>query len=150
NSQAMIAAGDEVAVKLFEDHNKLVMTAFPSLSDENIKNIFAYVDEASKPAPAAEGGAEGGAAGAAANDDVSNFMFGGLVLVLIIAFLVILVLNRVIRTLDKIILRNQDAINEQAEEEEGESQSQVLVNKIKVLSKNKKLVFVVILGVVAI
>src|SRR5690606_10625934 len=85
-----------------------------------------------------------------ANDDVSNFMFGGLVIVLIIAFLVILVLNRVIRTLDKIILRNQDVIAEQAEEEEGESQSQILVNKIKVLSKNKKLVFVVILGIVAI
>ena len=150
NSQAMIAAGDEVAVKLFEEHNKMMMPAFPSLSDENIKNIFAYVDEASKPAPAAEAGAEGGAAGAAANGDVSNFMFGGLVLVLIIAFLVILVLNRVIRTLDKIILRNQDVIDEQAEEEEGESQGQIFVNKIKVLSKNKKLVFVVILGVVAI
>lgn len=151
NSQALIASGDEVAVKLFEDHNKMMMPAFPSLSDESIKSIFAYVDDASKPKPAAEGAAAGaeGAGAAGANDDVSNFMFAGLIAVLVIAFLVILVLNRVIRTLDKIILRNQDAIDAQPEEDE-ESDGQAFVKKIKVLSKNKKLVFVVILGVVGI
>jgi len=151
NSQALIASGDETAVKLFEDHNNLMMPPFPTLTDDNIRSILAYVDDASKPAPAAEGatGANGQQAGA--SDDVSNFMFGGLVVVLIIAFLVILVLNRVIRTLDKIILRNQDAILEQAEEEEeGESKGQIFLAKLKVLSKNKKLVFVVLLGVVVI
>ena len=152
NSQAMIASGDETAKQLFADHNNLMMPAFPSLTDDNIKSILAYVDDASKPAPAGEGavGADGQAAGGA-SDDVSNFMFGGLIVVLIIAFLVILVLNRVIRTLDKIILRNQDAILERAEEEEeGESKGELFVAKVKALSKNKKLVFFVLLGVVII
>src|SRR5690606_1606100 len=151
NSQAMIAAGDETAVRLFEEHNKLMMPAFPSLSDDNIRNILAYIESASQPDPAEGGGAAGtgGQQAGGASGDVSNFMFGGLIVVLIIAFLVILVLNRVIRTLDKIILRNQDTILEQIEEEEGESQGQLFIAKVKRLSKNKKLVFFVLLVVVA-
>lgn len=150
NSQAMIAAGDETAVQLFEEHNNLVMTAFPTLSDDDIKNILAYIDDAGAPAADATAAGEAGEAGGSGQSgDVSNFMFGGLVLVLIIAFLVILVLNKVIGTLDKIILRNKDSIIEEAQEE-GESQGQVFLEKLKKFSKNKKLVFVVILVVVGI
>nr|WP_246516206.1 c-type cytochrome [Aequorivita echinoideorum] len=45
NSQAMIAAGDPVAVKLFEEYNKSVMTAFPALSETDIDNILAYTSQ---------------------------------------------------------------------------------------------------------
>ena len=149
NSQALIASGDETAIQIYEEHNKLMMPPFPTYTDDNVRSIIAFVEDASQPAPAAETGAPG-EAGAADTGDVSNFMFGGLIVVLIIAFLVILVLNRVIRTLDKIILRNQDVILAQAleDEEEGESKGQVFVAKLKEASKNKKLVFFVILGVV--
>src|SRR5690606_1106545 len=110
---------------------KLMMPPFPTYTDDNVRSIIAFVEDASQPAPAAETGAAS-EAGAADNGDVSNFMFGGLIVVLIIAFLVILVLNRVIRTLDKIILRNQDAIlAQEEEEEEGESKGQVFVAKLK-------------------
>src|SRR5690606_32390587 len=152
NSSALIASGDETAIKLFEDHNKLMMPAFPTLTEDNIRNILAYVDDASKPAPAAAAGAEGAAAQqAGANGDVSNFMFGGLIVVLIIAFLVILVLNRVIRTLDRIILKSRIDIaeGEEGEDEGGESSGKVFVDKLKKLSRNKKLVFFVVLGIVA-
>src|SRR5690554_4502503 len=151
NSQAMIASGDQTAVALFEEWNKSMMPPFPTLSDEQIINILAYVE--ADPAtgdPASTDKAAGGSGGSADSGDVSNFMFGGLVVVLIIAFLVILVLNRVIRTLDRIILRNQETILAQAEEEEPESGTDKLVAKVKRLSKNKKLVFFVLLGVVAI
>lgn len=151
NSPALIASGDPQAVEVSELHPSM-MPAFPTLSDDDVNNIIAYIADASVAKPEAEGGA-GGAAGAAGGSgqsgDVSNFMFGGLILVLIIAFLVILVLNRVIRTLDRIIIKNKDSIVEQVQEEE-ESQGQILVAKLKKFSKNKKLVFFVILGLVAI
>ncbi len=44
NSSAMIAAGDPIAVALFEEYNQSVMTGFPQLSDQDIDNILAYTD----------------------------------------------------------------------------------------------------------
>lgn len=41
NSSAMIKAGDEAAVKLFNDNNKVAMTSF-NLKDDEIKAILAY------------------------------------------------------------------------------------------------------------
>lgn len=145
NSQAMVAAGDEQAVALFEGHNNLVMTAFPDLSDDQIKSILTFVDESSQ-APA--GGAAPGTPGAAAADsgDVNNFMLFGLIAVIVIAFIVIVVLNRVIRTLERIIL-NKNIVIEEEDEEEGEGKN--YFEKIKKLAKNKKLVFFFVLGLVA-
>ena len=45
NSQALIASGDPLAVKLFEENNKAIMTAFPALSDNDIDNLLAYTDQ---------------------------------------------------------------------------------------------------------
>lgn len=48
-SQAMVKAGDKRAVELFNAHNQTVMPDHPDLSEQDIKNIFAYVDaEAAK------------------------------------------------------------------------------------------------------
>lgn len=145
NSQAMVAAGDEQAVALFEGHNNLVMTAFPDLSDDQIKSILTFIDESSQ-APA--GDAAPGAPGAAAADsgDVNNFMLFGLIAVIVIAFIVIVVLNRVIRTLERIIL-NKNIVIEEEDEEEREGKN--YLEKIKKLAKNKKLVFFFVLGLVA-
>ena len=146
NSQAMVAAGDKQAVALFEGHNNLVMTAFPDLSDDQIKNILTFIDESSK-APAGGETAQG-APGAAAADsgNVSNFMLFGLLAVIVIAFIVIVVLNRVIRTLERIIL-NKNIVIEEEDEEEGEGKN--YFETIKKLAKNKKLVFFFVLGLVA-
>jgi cytochrome c551/c552 len=146
NSQAMVAAGDKQAVALFEGHNNLVMTAFPDLSDDQIKNILTFIDESSQ-APAGGETAQG-APGAAAADsgNVSNFMLFGLLAVIVIAFIVIIVLNRVIRTLERIIL-NKNIVIEEEDEEEGEGKN--YFETIKKLAKNKKLVFFFVLGLVA-
>ena len=62
NSQAMVKAGDPVAVKLFNDNNKVAMTSF-NLKDDEIKSILAYVKaETEKPEPVASTGGPGGAA----------------------------------------------------------------------------------------
>ena len=44
NSSAMIKSGDADAVKLFNENNKSVMTAFPQLSKQDVDNILAYTD----------------------------------------------------------------------------------------------------------
>jgi len=45
NSSALIKSGDAKAIKVFEENNKSVMTAFPQLSTTDIDNIIAYTDE---------------------------------------------------------------------------------------------------------
>ena len=52
NSSDMIKSGDPVAVKLFEENNKAVMTSFPQLSEGDIDNIIAFTSE-KKAEPAA-------------------------------------------------------------------------------------------------
>ena len=52
NSSELIESGDKVANALYEEYNKAVMTAFPHFSDDDIKNILAYIKEG--PAEVAE------------------------------------------------------------------------------------------------
>lgn len=52
NSSELIKSGDAKAVKVFEENNKSVMTAFPQLSNQDIDNIIAYTSEP-KPEPVA-------------------------------------------------------------------------------------------------
>jgi mono/diheme cytochrome c family protein len=43
NSSAVIASGDKYAVALYNEYNKTQMTPFPSLKDEDIMNVLAYI-----------------------------------------------------------------------------------------------------------
>lgn len=52
NAPKMIANGDPLAVKLYEENNKQNMTVFENLSDDEVKNILAYI----KGAPTEGGG----------------------------------------------------------------------------------------------
>jgi len=44
NSSAMIESGDEQAIAIFEAYNQSVMTAFPTLSDDDVRDILAYIE----------------------------------------------------------------------------------------------------------
>ena len=44
NSSAMIENGDEQAIAIFEEYNQSVMTAFPTLSDDDVRDILAYIE----------------------------------------------------------------------------------------------------------
>ena len=44
NSSALIESGDEQAIAIFEEYNQSVMTAFPTFSDDDIKDILAYIE----------------------------------------------------------------------------------------------------------
>lgn len=44
NSQGLIKSGDKQANDIFDEYNRSVMTAFPTLSNEDIDNIIEYVE----------------------------------------------------------------------------------------------------------
>lgn len=48
NSQSMITAGDTHAVFIFKSYNNTVMPSFKKLSDDDIYDILAYIQDASK------------------------------------------------------------------------------------------------------
>jgi mono/diheme cytochrome c family protein len=143
NSQALIASGDPEAVKLFNEYNKSVMTPFPELSDDDINNILAYVEaEGNKPAEAAAGAAGAEGAAAAEKEGVSDLMLGGLIVLVLVALFVILVLNRVIKTLERLLLQKQGVTVEEVESESA-------AVRFRRLAKNKKFVgFAVLLLVI--
>jgi len=58
NSSELIASGYPYAVKLFEENNKSVMTAFPALTNQQIDNIFAYIEAYKPPVQASNSTAE--------------------------------------------------------------------------------------------
>lgn len=147
NSQAMIASGDETAVQLFAEWNNLVMTSFTDLSDDQIKSIIAYVDaEEAKAAAPADGGSGGG--GAVQSSDANTFTILGLVAIAVLAIVVIVVLNRVIRTLEKVIENNQMAIEEARAKNERHTEGR-FSKFAKAFVRNKKLFGFAILMVVA-
>lgn len=143
NAPAMIASGDPAAKKL-EAFSPAAMSAFPELTDDDIKNVLAYIkSEETKPAADAKAGAVG-AGGKSDSGEVSDFMLGGLIVVIIIAFLVILVLNRVISTLERVMLQKK-GVDIEEEVQEG---SKDRFAGLKKLSKNKKFILFIVLLVV--
>ncbi|MCG2417732.1 c-type cytochrome [Aequorivita sp. F47161] len=105
NSQALIASGDAQAIKLFEENNKAIMTAFPALSDADIDDILAYVDQPkAEPAPAAAGAAPADGTAASGGGSVSNtLVIGALALIFL---LLVIMLYLVTNTLKRIAEAN--------------------------------------------
>lgn len=99
NSSKVIASGDEYANQLFEEWGQLQMTHFPDMTDEDIDNIFAYVDNFEAPGGSASGaaaaGAEGGDSGSGGGNN--TLLFGVLSLVLAVLALILLRVNKNLR-----------------------------------------------------
>jgi len=144
NPQGMVDSGDEQAVALKAEYPTM-MAPYAHLSETDIKDIIAYVQ--AEEVKLAEKESKAPAGGAAANSDASGMMIIGLVALFVVAVAVIFALNRVTKTLEKVIAANQATIAAaQAQHEEaGESSSAKFA---KAFLKNKKLVFFVVLMVV--
>ena len=142
NNQALIAAKDPKALKIYNQFNQQGMTVFGSFTEGDVANILAYIradwkaQQAKAPAAAA-----GGAA--AAESGPSDLVIWGLIGVIIVAFIVILVLNKVIATLERLMLKSKGLLPE-AELEEAHAPVDRMAG-IKQLAKNKKFVFFVVL-----
>lgn len=102
NSSEMIKAGDPVAVKLFNENNKSVMTAFPQLSDADIDNIIAYTSEVAPAKPVAAAGTAGPPGTAGADSGISNNMIlMALIVVMGILIVMLVLVNRVLTRIAK-------------------------------------------------
>ena len=95
NSSELIKAGDAEAVKLFNDNNKVTMTAFPQLSDGDIDNILAYTSEVAAPAAPTAGTASQPAG--EGSDVSSNLVLGALVLVLAVLIVMLVLVNKTLK-----------------------------------------------------
>jgi cytochrome c551/c552 len=149
DSQALIKSGDAKAKKIFDEYNQSIMPAYPQLSDGDVADILAYVRADWKKLEDAK--AKAPAAGAAVVDQgPSSFTVYALIAVVIIAFIIILVLNRVISTLERLLNSKRLLPVEEVLAADGtvvETEKYVFLRKIL---KNKKLVFFILLcGTVA-
>jgi mono/diheme cytochrome c family protein len=140
NNQALIAAKDPKALAIYNKFNQSAMTVFADLTDADATNIITYVradwkkEKEAKtknpPPPPTESGP-------------SDLVIFTLIGVIILAFVIILVLNKVIGTLERLLLKNHGLLVE--EEEETEKAPVDRFATVKKLAKNKKLVFFVLL-----
>ena len=103
DSQGIIKSGDALAIKVYEENDKKLMTSFPQLSVADINNIIAYTSEEKPSAPAAVAGAS--VSGGATDDSgASNtLILGALVLVMLMLVVMLVLVNKV---LSKIALAN--------------------------------------------
>jgi len=140
NNQALIAAHDKKALDIYNQYAQANMTVFNQLSDGDVANILSYVRTEWKTeqtalqktpiTPVAETGP-------------SDLVIYALIGVIILAFIIILVLNKVVTTLERLLVKNQGLFIEE----------EVAVEKVAVdrfafakkLAKNKKFVFFVLL-----
>jgi cytochrome c551/c552 len=143
NNQALIAAKDPKALTIYNEFNQAGMTVFSSLSDGDVSNILAYVRADWKTIQADKAKAAPAAGAAAEDSGPSEMIVYGLIAVIIIAFIIILVLNRVIGTLDR-LLKNKGVIPEALEAEETGAEVDRWAT-VKKIAKNKKLVFFILL-----
>ena len=84
NSSEMIAAGDPDAIAIWEEYNKSPMTAFPYFSDDDVRNILAYIEQApEKQAVVATTSVDGGAL--IVEDQTSDYLILTIAIVLLLA-----------------------------------------------------------------
>jgi mono/diheme cytochrome c family protein len=102
NSAAMIKAGDEQAIAIYEEYNKVAMNAFPQLSNEDIDNILAYTDYV--PEPVATSTTVSGAQSSTGEPSLANDIILGLLIVVLLVLVTMLYL--VTKTLTSIAEKN--------------------------------------------
>jgi mono/diheme cytochrome c family protein len=102
NSSEMIKSGDPVAVGLFNEYNKSVMTAFPQLSTADIDNIIAYTSEPKGEVAVTAAGTAGPPGTKGADSGVSNnLILAALAIVMVILIVMLVLVNRVLSKIAK-------------------------------------------------
>jgi len=111
NSAGMIASGDAYANRIYNEYNQAAMTAFPTLSNEDIDNILAYTAAPPPAAPVAAPAAQVAvsAEGASSTNDIVLAVLSFVLIVLIV------MLYLVNKTLRQIAAANGIEVQERAE-----------------------------------
>ena len=97
NSADLIKSGDAQAVKVYEENNKVQMSAFPQLSEADIDNVIAYTMEPKAAAPAAVVGEKVPGTDANSGGVSNNVVLGALSLVMAILVVMLVLVNNVLR-----------------------------------------------------
>ncbi len=103
NSSAVIASGDAYAVDLFNEYNKVQMTAFSSFKEQDILNILSYIKAEHEKPKAPEGPAPGtgtqvaGGEGTGAAPQYLNLILVGMVIILVLLVIILLFLISAIK-----------------------------------------------------
>lgn len=93
NSAAVIASGDKYGNNVYKEWGMTAMTAFPSLSNEEIDAVIDYVEGYTE--PVAAGGGAGAATGEAAEDN--TWLYSIITVVLLIFTLILWKINHALR-----------------------------------------------------
>ena len=102
NSSAMIKAGDDQAVAIWEEYNKSAMTAFPQLSTVDIDNIIAYTDY-TPPAQAVVIGKSNQISNQNSSSGIANeLILGALGFVFVILILMLVLVRRTLLRIAKV------------------------------------------------
>ncbi|MBF0694849.1 MAG: c-type cytochrome [Flavobacterium sp.] len=102
NSTDMIKSGDPLAVQLFEENNKVLMTPFPQLSNTDIDDILAYTSEVKATAPGGTAMPPNGTPLSQQEGSVSNnLILAILAIVLVILVVMLVMVNRVLTKVAK-------------------------------------------------
>ncbi|WP_396141363.1 c-type cytochrome [Flavobacterium sp.] len=97
NSGELIKSGDAQAVKVFEENNKVAMTAFPQLSNEDIDNIISYTSEPAPVVATPVPGAPVAGNNSASESGVSNnVILGALSLVMLMLVVMLFLVNNML------------------------------------------------------
>ncbi|MBD3723647.1 MAG: c-type cytochrome [Flavobacteriaceae bacterium] len=100
NSGELVKSGDAQAVKIFEEFNKVPMTAFPQLSHADIDNILAYTSEQPTAAPVPTAGPD--TATVEPTSGISNnVILAALSLVLVMLIVMLFLVNNVLTKIAK-------------------------------------------------
>jgi mono/diheme cytochrome c family protein len=134
NNVELRASGNKQAIEAAK-YSPSEMTAFPTLTDDQIKNIIAYA-KVGEPKKQAEVGAA-----QATDEGVSGLSIAGVIAIILVAIVVLVVLGRAIKMLERLILEKQGI-------EVNEDENVSLVTGVKGLFKNKKFVFFTVLCLV--
>jgi cytochrome c551/c552 len=95
NSAAVIKKGYPRAVAVYNEYNKVQMTAFPELKDADIDAILGYINTGG--AKKEEGATATAASGDKAGDDDASLLYGILTLILAVIALILLQVNSNLR-----------------------------------------------------
>lgn len=97
NSAAVIKKGYPRAVAVYNEYNKVQMTAFPELKNEDIDAILGYINTGGAKAAAATDATAGGTPADDAAESDSNLLYGILTLILAVIALILLQVNSNLR-----------------------------------------------------
>ncbi len=93
NSAAVVASGDKYGNEIFNKWNKTAMTAFPSLTNEEIDAVITYVEEFKAPVTASQTPA--GGSGKQSSGD-NTLLYAVLTIVLLLAAVVLASVNKIL------------------------------------------------------